>query len=117
MPLVSLRDLARTIRSKNAGQHFITVEVIFDDEETYRKVKALRPLSREKVAQLYGLPLERVINFVEYDPGRALKFTLRRPRTSGDVGETDVYGSQQYIPVLSVMVPWEGPVRDDGTGS
>lgn len=117
MALVSLRDLARTIRSKNAGQHFITVEVIFDDEETYRRVKALQPLSKEKVAELYRVPLERVVNSVEYDPGRALKFVLRRERTSGDVGETDVYGSQQYIPVLGVRVPWEGPLRDDGSQS
>lgn len=39
MKMKALTDLARTIRSENAGSFFITIEIIFDDFEIYKKVK------------------------------------------------------------------------------
>ena len=35
----------------------------------------------------------------------AIKITLRRPRTQGAFGESDVYGCQQHVPLLGLMVP------------
>jgi hypothetical protein len=33
-----------------------------------------------------------------------MKITMRRPRTAGDIGETDVYGAQQHAPLLGLVI-------------
>jgi Domain of unknown function (DUF4387) len=41
----------------------------------------------------------------EYDPGLAIKFTIRRDRPSGSPGERDVFGAQQYAPLFDLPIP------------
>jgi hypothetical protein len=105
MPMKPLADLAKTIRSKNAGVDKITFDVIFRDRENYALVKAARVLTRESVAKLFGIAESRISDFVEYDPAFAIKFTIYRERPSGSAGDTDIFGSQQYAPLLGVQVP------------
>jgi len=99
-----LDELAKTIRSKNAGVNKITFDIIFRDRDTYEAVKRSTALSRETVCGLYGIPAERVSDFVEYDPGMAIKFTIFRERPSGSAGDGDIFGAQQYAPLLGLPV-------------
>jgi hypothetical protein len=101
-PLVSL---AKTIRSKNAGVDKVTFDVIFQDKKSYELVRASRALSREAICRIYGIPAERISDHVEFEPGLAIKFTLYRKRPSGSLGDPDIFGSQQYGPLLDVAVP------------
>ena len=101
----ALKDLAKTIRSKNAGVNKITFDIIFRDREPYERVKRAGVLTRETMATLYRIPVERISDFVEYDPGYAIKFTLYRLRPSGSAGDGDIFGAQQYAPLLDVQVP------------
>ena len=101
-PLVSL---AKTIRSKNAGVDKVTFDVIFQDKKFYDLVRASRALSREAICRIYGIPAERISDHVEFEPGLAIKFTLYRKMPSGSVGDPDIFGSQQYGPLLDVQVP------------
>jgi hypothetical protein len=105
MKSCKLSDLAKTIRSKNAGVDKITFDVIFRDRAPYERVKKAGVLTREKVAKLYGIPLERISDFVEFDPANAIKFTIYRLRPSGSPGDPDIFGSQQYAPLLDLEVP------------
>lgn len=105
MTIQKLSDLAKTIRSKNAGVNKITFDIIFRERETYERVKTSRVLSRESVASLYRIPAARISDFVEYDPGLAIKFTIYRQRPSGCAGDGDIFGAQQYAPLLDVEVP------------
>ncbi len=107
---VPLHRLARTIRSKNAGAHHYTFDIIFDDAGRYEKVMATGVLTPELIAGLYGVGLDRITAFVPYPPGNALKITMRRDVSSGDVGDSDVYGAQQYAPLLDIPIPWEDPL-------
>ena len=100
-------ELARTIRSKNAGSFMITLEIIFDNREVYEKVKASGVVTPEAVAEAYSIPVEQILGFMYYDPGMGIKANLRRSSPSGGPGETDVYGCQQYAPLLNLEVPWE----------
>ena len=101
----TLRDLASTIRSKNAGVDHITFDLIFKERANFEKVRDSGVLSRDKVAQLYGIPLARVTDFVVFEPANAIKFTIRRERPSGSPGEKDVFGAQQYAPLFDIEVP------------
>ena len=100
-----LFDLAGTIRSKNAGVDHVTFDIIFVDRAAYDRVNTSGVLTRETVARLFGISGDDVTHFVHVEAAPAVKFTLRRPRPSGDPGETDVFGSQQYPPLFDIEVP------------
>jgi hypothetical protein len=99
-----LVDLAKTIRSKNAGTDRITFDIIFREKDIYEKVKKSGAITKEKIAALYGIPLERITDFVEFDPANAIKFTIQRLEPSGSAGETDIFGCQQYPPLLDIEI-------------
>jgi hypothetical protein len=50
-------------------------------------VKKSGVLNREFVANLFNIPDIRIADFVEFDPGNAIKFTINRLRPSGSFGE------------------------------
>jgi len=103
--MAKLSQLAKTVRSKNAGVDLITFDVIFTDKAVYERVKKARVLTRESVLKLYKLAPERLAEFVEFDPGNAIKFTIYRRRPSGSPGDPDIFGAQQYAPLLDIEVP------------
>ncbi|OZI77218.1 DUF4387 domain-containing protein [Bordetella genomosp. 12] len=104
MSLQKLSELAKTIRSKNAGVNKITFDIIFRDRDTYESVKRSGALTRQSVATLYRIPETRISDFVAYDPGLAIKFTLYRLTPSGSAGDGDIFGAQQYAPLLDLPV-------------
>jgi hypothetical protein len=105
MTMKKLSELAKTIRSKNAGVDKITFDVIFRDQQTYELVRRSKVLTRETVCRLFGIADSRISDFVEFDPAFAIKFTIYRKRPSGSPGDPDVFGAQQYAPLLDVLVP------------
>lgn len=102
-----ITELAAVIRSKNAGPFQLTFDVLFKDEEIYQKVKESGAINAELIAKLYQISVDQVISVISYDPARAIKATIVRPRSSGALGETDVYGAQQHAPLLGIEIPWE----------
>lgn len=105
MPGRPLSDIAKTIRSKNAGVDHITFDVIFAARADYERVRQSGVLSRAAVCRLFGIEDERITDYVEFDPALAIKFTIRRARPSGSPGDADIFGSQQYGPLLGIVVP------------
>lgn len=101
----TLSALAKTIRSKNAGVDKITFDVIFKDRDSYDRVRKSGALTRETIAELYKIPDSRISDFVEFDPALAIKFTIYRDRPSGSAGDGDIFGSQQYAPLLDLGIP------------
>lgn len=99
-----LSDLAKTIRSKNAGTDKITFDVIFREKATYDLVRRSGALSPARVCEILGVDPARLTDFVEYDPAYAIKFTILRLRPSGSAGDGDIFGAQQYAPFLDVQV-------------
>jgi len=100
-----LSELAKTIRSKNAGTDKITFDVIFRERDAYETVKRSGAISRAKMACLLNIDEARITDFVEYDEACAIKFTILRERPSGSAGDPDIFGSQQYAPLLDIEIP------------
>jgi len=105
--MAKLSTLAKTVRSKNAGVDKITFDVIFRDRQTYESVKQSGAITRASVARLYRIPETRISDFVAFDPACAIKFTIYRDRPSGSPGDTDIFGAQQYAPLLDIEIPIE----------
>ena len=105
MKTAKLSALAKTVRSKNAGVDKITFDIIFSDRARYEQVKRSGVITKASVARLYGIPEARLSDFVAFDPACAIKFTVYRSRSSGSPGDTDIFGAQQYAPLLDIEVP------------
>ena len=95
-----LSEIAKTIRSKNAGVDKITFDIIFPDD----RVRESGVLSRAAVCQIFGIEMAQITDHVEFDPALAIKFTIYRRIPSGSPGDADIFGSQQYGPLLDIEV-------------
>ena len=102
--MATLGELAKLIRSKNAGPFNLTFDVMFEKEETYRKVIAAKILTKESFSQLYRVPVEDVV-LVHHDAARAVKISIPRPTFSGDLDDSDMYAGQQFAPLVDIEVP------------
>lgn len=100
----TLYDIAKVIRSKNAGPFSITLDVLFDNEQTYRKIKEANLISRPLIAQLYHIPEESITELVYFDQAYGIKVTYDRKISSGTIGDRDVYGAQQHAPLMLLEV-------------
>ncbi len=107
MPTVRLADIAKTIRSKNAGVNQITFDIIFPDSDTYERVKRSAAITPHAVADLFCIPRQRITTFVEFDPASAIKFTIMRSCPNGSPGDWDILGCQQYAPLMDLSLELE----------
>jgi hypothetical protein len=99
-----LANLARLIRSKNAGPFELTFDIMFEDEARYRRVKDSGVLTRAAVASRYGLEPSQV-KFFYCDNALAVKASIPRPCFQGDLRDADGHGGQQYAPLMDIEIP------------
>jgi hypothetical protein len=102
--VTKLYQLAKLVRSKNAKPFLLTIDIIFGDEKTYKKVKKTGVINRELFSKMYHIPIENVL-YVEYDEGNSFKITIPRPIIQGDINDRDVYGCQQIGDLPDLDIP------------
>ena len=102
--MATLGRLAKLVRSKNAGPFWLTIDIMFDDSETYRRVRGAEIVNRAVIARLYNRN-SADITVVNHDMALAIKVSFPRPESSGSKHDSDVYGGQQYAPLLALEVP------------
>jgi hypothetical protein len=102
--MTKLGDLARLIRSKNAGPFTLTFDVMFDDDTTYQRVLKSKVLTKEKFARIYQVPEDEVL-FFEHDAAKAIKISIPRPYVQGSRDDGDAYGGQQHAPLVELEMP------------
>lgn len=98
---MKLIDIARILRSKNAGPLYITFDLMFDSEEDMNMV--LGKLKKEDIAKAY-LVNEKDITIIAYQIVNSIKVTFPRKHISGSVYDDDVYGCQQHIPLGNIEI-------------
>ncbi len=99
-----LKNLARLIRSKNAGAFQLTFDIMFEDQAVYERVRDSKVLNKDLIQALYGTRPEDILLFA-HDAARAIKVTIPRPMSCGDIGDPDVFAGQQYAPLMDIEVP------------
>lgn len=102
--MTELHELARLIRSKNAGPFELTIDVMFENRESYERVRNSGLLSSAKMAALYHVDPDLVTLF-EADVALAIKISMPRPVPSGSLNDTDIFGGQFHSPIVRLEVP------------
>ncbi|MGO4741009.1 DUF4387 domain-containing protein [Bosea sp. 2KB_26] len=100
-----LREIADIVRSKNAGPYRITFDILCREKANYETIRNSGAITPETVARAYGLAPSDISSFFEIDMANAIKITIRRPRAQGSAGEGDMYGCQQHVPLMNMLVP------------
>ena len=101
---MELGEIAGLIRSKNAGPFLLTFDIMFDTEEKYRRVVSAGIITKEWFEKAFDIPAGE-IDIYYYEPAWAIKVTIPRPNPSGDPFDTDVFGGQQYGPLVKLEIP------------
>jgi hypothetical protein len=101
--MATLHELARLIRSKNAGPFELTIDVMFETRDAYERVRSSSVLSVENVARIYSVDPALVSRF-EADVAMAIKVSIPRPVASGSVEDTDIFGGQFHSPLVNLEV-------------
>lgn len=100
----NLLDLAKILRSKNAGPFYITFDIMFNNKDIFEKVKNSNILTNKLISELYQIA-EKDVVIIYYEIVNSIKVTIKRKHASGDINDTDIYGSQQQAPLEYIQIP------------
>jgi len=98
-----LGEICRHVRSKNAGPFWITVDLFFDGEETFRRYRDAPALSPQTFANLFGTNPE-LVKRIPVDNLHVIKISYPRPHPQGWMQERDMHSGQQFARLLDLEI-------------
>jgi hypothetical protein len=101
--MTALGDVAASIRSKNAGPFWVTVDIFLGDDVAYDRVARSCLTDPAVIADLYRIDPQSVLIFC-LPALRAVKVSFPRPTIQGSLDDRDMHAGQQYVPLLHVDV-------------
>ena len=104
----TLGELARLIRSKNAGPFWMTIDAFFATASDFNRAAASPLTDPLVISALYGVPADAVQVFL-LDQLNAIKISVPRPVVQGVINDADLHAGQQYVPLLPIDIPPEDP--------
>lgn len=102
--MATLGSLARLIRSKNAGPWMLTIDVMLPDAATYQRVVDSGVFTPERMSDFFGAE-PRDIAIYHYAPANAVKVSFPRTVPNGHPDDTDLFGGQQFAPLVDLEIP------------
>ena len=86
--MATLGELAKLVRSKNAGPFWLTIDIMFDDGDAYCRARDAEVINRAAIARLYNRnPADIIV--VNHDTALAIKVSFPRPESSGSKHDSD----------------------------
>ena len=98
--MTRLGDIAKKVRSKNAGPFWLTCDIFCGTPEVFARV--CRSLSTDRVAAAFEMDVAKLKRF-EITDLNVLKFSLPRPQVQGTRLDRDMHGAS-FANLLDVMV-------------
>lgn len=93
--MAKLQEVAKYVRSKNAGPFWATIEIFCSSEADYQQVIQSKNISKASIAALYSVAAADVQMY--YIPDiYVVKISFPRPYPSGYRYERDMHYGQQY---------------------
>jgi uncharacterized protein DUF4387 len=97
----TVNDLAREVRSKNAGPFWVTMEVFLRDDAGLADVAFL---DERVIAELYRVPAADVQIF-RIPSLNVVKISFPRPVVQGSLHDRDMHAGQHHVPLATLPLP------------
>lgn len=104
MKTIKLSEMATVIRSKNAGPFLLTLDVFFKDEDSFARIRDSGEITRKVIAETYHIQENDIYEVMFFEPAAVLKVTLKRLVSSASPGDSDVFGAQQHVPLMNLLL-------------
>lgn len=106
--MARLGDIARKVRSKNAGPFWLTVDIFCDDPATFQTV--VDGVSTAQIAALFAADPATLCRF-DIPALNVVKFSLPRPAVQGALDDRDLHGASwgALVEALDIRAPDEMP--------
>ncbi|MFT8637130.1 MAG: DUF4387 domain-containing protein [Pseudoclavibacter sp.] len=101
--MATLGEVAKYVRSKNAGPFWATIDVFCDDAKSFTRVKNSQAVKQETIARVYHVDPKKVLVFALPDLN-VVKVSFPRPQIQGHKYERDMHYGQQYVSLLDLEV-------------
>jgi len=98
-----LKDIAKYVRSKNAGPYWVTIDIFCDTEEAFSTLTQSVALGPESIGHLYGVEPNRVKIFHQQHI-KVVKISIPRAAVSGDFTDRDIHAGQYFVPMLTLNI-------------
>lgn len=99
MPKVN--EVCRHVRSKVAGPFWVTIDLMFDSQQSYDRYFQSPALSAQSIASIYGVDPAEVRHY-PVPKLKVLKISYPRKTSQGGVEERDLHSGQQYTYILDL---------------
>ncbi|MDO4798954.1 MAG: DUF4387 family protein [Bacillota bacterium] len=96
---MTIKEVSKFVRSKNAGPFWITMDIFTDRNEDYLTIKNSKNMTKEKLSAAFETSPETLKLFFLDDLG-IIKVSIPRKEPQGFRYERDMHAGQQYIPLL-----------------
>ncbi len=101
--MVTVNDVCRHVRSKNAGPFWVTIDLFFDGAENFEKYSRHEALQVDAIAALYDTTAT-LVKHMSVDRLHVVKISYPRVTPQGGVVERDMHSGQQFVRLLSVVL-------------
>ncbi len=98
-----LSEICHDIRSKNAGPFWITIDLFFQDRQTFDNYAGAAPLQPDALAAVFGVRPDQVGCYPVPDLS-VLKISYPRKDPQGGMIERDLHGGQQFAKLVDIEV-------------
>lgn len=99
--MVTVKEVCRHIRSKNAGPYWVTFDLFFDGPENFRKYSNSAALGPALFQRLFGADPKLVKRFA-VPKLEMVKISYARTTAQGGVVERDMHCGQQFVRLLDI---------------
>jgi hypothetical protein len=99
-----MRDVAKVLRSKNAGPFLVTIDVMFDSIDDFELVQSSNALGADKIARAYGIAEEDVKGPYFQREALGAKVTVPKIVSAQDPFCPDLMGCNEHLPVAGLRV-------------
>ncbi|MCS7108553.1 MAG: DUF4387 domain-containing protein [Sulfolobales archaeon] len=100
--MVKLYEVAKVIRTKNAGPFKLTIDIFFTNTEFYEKAKNI--ITKHLISRLYNVSEDFIEGIYFVDSVLGVKITIIKEVPSDDVKTSDVYAAQQHGPLIDLDI-------------
>ena len=96
----NLFEYVESVRSKNAGPFWLTVDIFCKDEDGFKSLSQL--LATQSVAERLKLPLAEIKRF-DIDSLAVIKLSFPRPDIQGTIRDRDMHGAAMAVLIKEML--------------